>query len=149
MPKAKAICSICGEEEKGNMSGNIEACGTCVVTGKYSTKKKETIMADKKKKGTKKSKKAATKKKSTAKKSTRLSKSGKYKSVRHLVETIFARKKDTTAEAMEKEVKKEYPQSAFTAKTHYPWYKTRIVNRREFVTDVKVPKWAKGGAKIK
>ncbi len=145
----KVICPICGEEEKGNMSGNIEACGKCVVTGKYSTKKKETIMATAKKKATKKTKKSATKKKGTAKKSTRLSKSGKYKSTRHLVESLFAKKKDMSAEDMEKAVKKEYPKGAFTAKTHYPWYKTRIVNRGEFVTEVKAPKWAKGGAKIK
>jgi hypothetical protein len=104
-------------------------------------------------KAAKKVSKPATKKssKKTAKK-TRVqrpkSKSGNYKNIRHLMESLFAKKKDATAEETTKVVKKEFPTSAFN-NSHYSWYKTHIVNKREFIHEAK-PKWAKGTqAKIK
>jgi hypothetical protein len=76
------------------------------------------------------------------------SKSGNYKNIRHLMESLFAKSKDLTVEAATKVVKKEFPISAFN-NAHYSWYKTHIVNKREFIHE-SVPKWAKGhSAKIK
>ena len=76
--------------------------------------------------------------------------SKKFKSVRHLLETLFAKNKNTTKEEAKKAVKKSFPDSKYlrTAKTHYPWYKSHIVNHGEFVT-IDPPKWAMGGPRIK
>ena len=78
------------------------------------------------------------------------SKSGKYRSVRHLLETLFSKNKELTKEEARAAVKKEFPDSKYlrTTKTHFSWYKSHILNHREFVT-IDPPSWAKGGPKIK
>ena len=81
----------------------------------------------------------------------RESKSGKYKSIRHLMEVLFFKDKELTKEEALKIVKKEYPGSGFAEErsNHFSWYHTHIVNLREFVV-IEPPKWANGGgAKIK
>lgn len=106
-------------------------------------KKKEKVM----KKKTKKTKKTATK--AVAK--TRASVSGKYKSIRHLLENLFARNKDLTTELALPHVKKEFPKTGFVSSpsAHFAWYKSKIVSHREFTT-IDPPAWAKGrSAKIK
>ena len=102
------------------------------------------------KKGSKKasSKKAAKKTSKKVRTQRPKSKSGNYKNIRHLMESLFAKSKDLTAEAATKAVKKEFPASAFN-NAHFSWYKTHIVNKREFIHET-TPKWAKGhSAKIK
>lgn len=93
----------------------------------------------------KKTKKPA---KKTEKKS-RASKSGKYKSIRHMMETLFYKNQNLTADDAMKIAKKEFPDSKYVESgNHFTWYHTHIVNMKEF-TVIEPPKWAKGGAKIK
>lgn len=94
-------------------------------------------------------KKAQVKSKVAAKEKSK-SKSGKYKSVRHLLETLFFKNKELTKDEAKAVVKKEFPDSKYlrTTKTHFSWYKSHILNHREFVT-IDPPSWAKGGPKIK
>jgi len=100
--------------------------------------------ADKKEKKEKKTKKT----KKTERKS-RASKSGKFKSLRHMMEALFYKNQSLTSDEAMKNVKKEFPDSAYVKSNHFPWYKTHIVNLREF-TVIEPPKWAKGKvAKIK
>ena len=121
--------------------------GVDVEVGEVNPKtKKEKTMK------TKKSIKKATAKKATKKtdKKSRASKSGKYKNIRHLMETLFAKKKDMELGDALPLIKKEFPNSAFTdnPNTHFAWYRSKIVSHREF-TIVSAPAWAKGGAKVK
>jgi len=97
-----------------------------------------------------KSKKEKTAKKVEKKieKKTRVSRSGTYKSIRHMMETMFYKNQDFSSDEAMKIVKKEFPDSAYVNSNHFPWYHTHIVNLKEF-TIIEPPKWAKGGAKIK
>ena len=75
--------------------------------------------------------------------------SGKYKTIYHLLETMFAKNRELTAEKAMIAVTREFPQSAYVKSDHFPWYKTHIVSRGEF-RFVKRPAWATGViAKIK
>lgn len=69
--------------------------------------------------------------------------SGKYKSVRHLMEILFKKNKSITNEQAKKIVKKEYPNSKYLKSntTHFPWYRTHIAHRGEFKT-IEPPEWA-------
>lgn len=71
---------------------------------------------------TKKSAKTAAKKE----RKSRVSKSGKFKSIRDLVESLIKKNKDMEFAVMEKEIKKEYPDSKFNNK-HYAWYRNDIL----------------------
>ena len=67
-------------------------------------------------------------KKTTAKKvSSRISKSGKFTSIRNLMESLFAKNKEVKFEECLKIVGKEYPASKFN-KQHYGWYRTQIIS---------------------
>lgn len=100
------------------------------VSTKKATSKKATVTkkSDKKKSIAAKS---GSKKKATTEKKTRVqrakSTSGKYKSVRHLMEVIFAKNADMAYDKIEAHVKKEFPSSKFQ-KTHYSWYKNQIIS---------------------
>ena len=76
-------------------------------------------------------KKAAAKKVPTKKVSTRISKSGKFKTIRHLVESVFKKKPGISYDSMEKFIMKEYPSSAFN-KSHFTWYKAKIIRNDEW-----------------
>ncbi len=52
----------------------------------------------------------------------RISKSGKYHSIRALAFSLFDKDKDITKEKMSKVMAKEYPGSKFSD-GHFPWYK--------------------------
>ncbi len=52
----------------------------------------------------------------------RLSKSGKYKSIRALAFYLFDKDKNVSKEKMIKVMEKEYPESKF-ADGHFAWYK--------------------------
>lgn len=65
--------------------------------------------------------------KKTKKTSTRISKSGKYESIRHMMEALFKGNKKLESEEAVKAVKKEYPASAFNGK-HFAWYKAKIMS---------------------
>jgi hypothetical protein len=103
-------------------------------------------------------KKVATKKstkKVVAKKTERTpreqSKSGNFKSIRHLMEVSFAKNKDLTKDEAIAIVKKEFPKASFIINptSHFGWYKSHIVGKYEF-KHVDAPKWTKGvRAKIK
>lgn len=71
---------------------------------------------------TKKNAKTAAKKE----RKSRVSKSGKFNSIRALVESLIKKNKDMEFAAMEKEIKKEYPDSKFNNK-HYAWYRNDIL----------------------
>jgi len=60
--------------------------------------------------------------------STRISKSGKYTSIRHMMEQILAKTPDITSEKVIPMVKKEYPNSAFKP-NHLAWYRGKIVKQ--------------------
>jgi len=108
--------------------------------------KKEEVKKGKVKKG-----KVEAKRKSEVKtcvRKSRISKSKKYKSIRHMMEAMFYKNQNFTSEEAMKLMKKEYPDSAYVKSNHFPWYHTKIANCREF-TIIDPPKWAKGGAKIK
>ena len=54
--------------------------------------------------------------------------SGKYTSLRNMVEILFAKNKNITYEEMAQLVKEEYPSSSFlNNKGNYTWYKTTIL----------------------
>lgn len=105
-----------------------------------------------KKMKTKKTKKVAKKAKASKKSSkARMSVSGKYKNIRALMETLFAKNKEITMDQVIPHVKKEFPGSAFTKNpnVHFSWYKSHVVAHREFTT-MDAPAWAKGSsAKVK
>ena len=62
------------------------------------------------------------------KKQKKKSLSGKYTSLRNMVEILFAKNKNTTYEEMAELVKTEYPDSSFlNNKGNYTWYKTTIL----------------------
>lgn len=61
------------------------------------------------------------------------SKSGKYKNIRHLLETLFHKNPNLTSEEAMQEVKKEFPGSKYVASNHYPWYRTHIISKNEWV----------------
>lgn len=70
-------------------------------------------------------------------------KGGKYKSIRHLLESMFAKKEGLTREEADAAVKKFFPTSRWvTFGSQWGSYNTRIHNRHEFVT-MDPPKWAK------
>ena len=76
-------------------------------------------------------------------------KTGKFKSIRHLLETLFAKNKDLTKEEGDIAVKKHFPTSRWvTFDSQWGSYFTRIRSHGEFKT-ITAPKWAQGGAKIK
>lgn len=61
------------------------------------------------------------------------SKSGKYKNIRHLLEALFHKNSNLTSEQAMQEVKKEFPTSKYVESNHYPWYKTHIINKNEWI----------------
>lgn len=100
---------------------------TKIKAGKK-TDKKEEKKTDKKEE--KKEEKKAEKK--TEKKAKRpASTSGKYKNIRHLIESLFAGNKEISYEDTVKRVSAEFPESAYK-KTHYAWYKNKIVSHGEW-----------------
>ena len=125
---------------------------------KMLNKMSQSVGKELKKKSTKKVEKKSTKKiaKKAAKKTAKHighSKpecaTGKFKSIRNLLETLFAKNKDLSKEDADVAVKKHFPKSQWVkVGTHFTWYKSHIVNRGEFLT-ITAPKWASGGAKIK
>ena len=60
-----------------------------------------------------------------------ISASGEYRSIRHLVETLFAYDPNYPKEKMEAVVAQEYPQALFATKNHYYWYRNKIIKRGE------------------
>lgn len=66
----------------------------------------------------------------TTKPSSRISKSGKFKSIRHLMENLLAKNKKLTFEKANESVLKEYPDSKFN-NVHFSWYKNKIVSHGE------------------
>ena len=91
------------------------------------TPRRSAKKVDAKKSKTDKAGKAA---KSTKATSSRVSKTGKFKCIRHLVETILAKKPDASFEEVSAKVEAEYPKSQFNAK-HLSWYKNRIIVNEE------------------
>jgi len=76
----------------------------------------------------------------------RISKSGKFRTLRHLVETLIAANKDISQEKVDAAVKKEFPDSAYitnSSGSHWPWYKCHIITKGHF-TQIDAPSWAKG-----
>lgn len=71
--------------------------------------------------------------KATKTKSTRISKSGKFTSIRHLMEETLKKNKSISFEDAAKIVLKEYPNSAFK-QNHLAWYKSRIITLGETKT---------------
>lgn len=67
--------------------------------------------------------------KTTAKKkvSSRISKTGKYTSIRHMMESLFRDDKELTFDKVIKVVKREYPNSAYN-RNHFSWYHNKIVS---------------------
>lgn len=65
--------------------------------------------------------------------STRISKSGKFKSIRHLMETLLAKNKNLDYKKAEEAVLREYPNSKFK-NTHFGWYKNKIQTHKETKT---------------
>ena len=113
------------------------------------TNKKEKPMSKKDKVEKKEKKENKSKKTKKTERKSRASKSGKFKSLRHMMEALFYKNQNLTSDEAMKNVKKEFPDSAYVKSNHYPWYHTHIVNLREF-TVIEPPKWAKGKvAKIK
>ena len=116
------------------------------------TEKKETVK--KEKKATAKKAVAKKGKKASAKKEVKHreeSKSGKYKSIRHLMETAFAKNMEMTkAEAIEV-VKKEFPNASFLVNptSHFGWYKSHIVSKGEWKHVEKPKSKVKAVAKMK
>lgn len=125
---------------------------------KTKTEKTEKIKKVKKEKKVKKiktEKKTKKVKKEKKERRHRVSKSGKFKSTRHMMEVLFAKNKNLTKEEANKAVSKEFPNGAWAKrmkvgkKSHFPAYKTRIVSHCVFKT-INPPSWAKKhGAKIK
>jgi hypothetical protein len=76
----------------------------------------------------------------------RISKSGKFRNLRHLVETLVAADKNISKEKVDAAVKKEFPDSAYitnSSGSHWPWYKCHIITKGHF-TQIDTPSWAKG-----
>jgi len=109
--------------------------------------------ATKKKSAKKKSAKKSAKKKSAKKERVprEQSKSGKYVSIRHLMETLFAKNQDLEKDAAIAAVKKEFPKAAFLANpgSHFGWYKSHIVSHGEYKHVEKPKGKVKAVAKIK
>jgi hypothetical protein len=87
-----------------------------------------------------------TKKIKTKERKSRISKSGKYKSIRHLIETLIKEDRNTTKEKVDKIVKQEYPTSSYITNptgSHWSWYQTHIAHRGRF-TIITAPPWARG-----
>jgi len=98
----------------------------------------------KKSKVSKKNNKKASKKEGKKKESSRpKGKSGKFKTIRHFMESLFAKNKNLTKEEAGKLMAKEFPNSAWVDGTHFPWYKNHIVNHGRFF-HMTAPKWAEG-----
>ena len=72
----------------------------------------------------------------------RTSVSGKYKSVRNMMEILFAENKDISEDDVWDILIEEYPESSWVVNdsNHYPWYKSTIVSNKEFTT-IDPPKW--------
>lgn len=124
---------------------------------KKAAKKKEKAMSTEKKekkvKKGQKDKKGKKAKKGKKDESSRISKSGKYTSLRNLMETLFAKKKDAGLDEVTKTVKAEYPGCSFLSggrtQKRFGWYKSHIVGHGEFNT-ISAPAWTKGAkAKVK
>lgn len=122
---------------------------------KIATKKTETKKSDKKivKAETKKGK-GKDKAKGKAGRKQRASKNGKYKSIRNMMEILFAKNKELTKEEADKAVMANFPTSGWAGRikigrSHFPSYKTRIVSHCMFKT-MAAPAWAKKtSAKVK
>ncbi len=95
------------------------------------TSKKSTKKVDKKKSTEKVTKKVAKKVEKKGSNKKFVSASGKYKNVRHLMETLFKKNASTLYDDTEKTVKKEFPMSKF-AKGDHAWYKNKIVSHNEW-----------------
>ena len=65
--------------------------------------------------------------------STRISKSGKFKSIRHLMESLLSKTPKLEYKKAEEAVLREYPNSKFKA-THFGWYKNKIQTHKETKT---------------
>ncbi len=78
-------------------------------------------------------KKTSTKvaKKSTTKEKKFVSKSGNYKNVRHLMETLLKKNASISYADAEKIVKNEFPMSKY-AKPDWSWYRNKIVSHNEW-----------------
>lgn len=114
------------------------------LKGKKKTKSKEET---KNKEVTKKKKKvdieAAIKKLQKRKKKKRASESGKYFSLRNLMEMLFAEDPNIDDLAILRRVAAEYPESKMAQGSyHQAWYRTHIVSKKEFKT-IELPEWAK------
>lgn len=75
------------------------------------------------------------------------SKSGKYQSIRHLAEVMFAKNKDISREEFVKNLVEEYPistaaESEQRGREHYAKYKNMIVSHNIWLV-IEEPKWAK------
>ncbi len=74
------------------------------------------------------------------------SKTGKYKSIRHLAEVLFSKNPDLSLARFKLEMKIEYPKSvgASTLKCYstFCWYKHHLVNKQNFKC-IEKPAWAK------
>ena len=124
------------EEEAPGYEGDEEP-GSALKKGKKKTKKTKMKMKTKKKsdheippfKG---------------RKSKRISKTKKYKSIRNLFETMFAVDPNVEDETLYYEVAREYPESKMITeqKYHFALYRTRIVSYKDFRT-MEPPDWAK------
>lgn len=77
----------------------------------------------------------------------RISKSGKFKNIRHLIETLAIEDRAVSQDKVDAAVKKEFPDSSYILKgNHWPWYKCKIITKGEF-TQMPSPLWAKNASK--
>ncbi len=78
-------------------------------------------------------------------KKNRMSVSGTFKNIRHLLEEIFATNKNITRTEVIKQVKIEFPDSKLVTEdkpVNYAWYTNFIIKKKEFKY-ISAPKWAK------
>lgn len=76
----------------------------------------------------------------------RISKSGKWRNLRHMIESMIIKNRNITQEEVDAAVKKEFPVSKYITNsigTHWPWYYCHIISKGRF-TQIEAPSWAKG-----
>lgn len=76
----------------------------------------------------------------------RSSESGKYSSLRNMMEVLFAENPDISDEELLVAAAEEYPESKIAQGSyHQAWYRTHIVSRKDFrtLTPDQIPDWAK------
>lgn len=76
-----------------------------------------------------------------------ISKSGKYRSIRHLAECLFAEKSDLDLKSFKKAMKEEYPKSpsgGISCYNHFSYYRHKLVKQGLFQC-IPVPEWYKQG----